>query len=235
MQRINSKLGMTNLPLPEALILDFGGVLYDIDYEAPVRAFAALGVSDFAGLYQQSAQSPMFDDLECGRISPSNFYAQMQSHCAPETTLAEVAQAWNSILTGMHASRIPLVQALGKQTRLFLFYNTNVIHAHVFEAWMEKRFGLSSFRGAFEGIHYSQEMGQRKPDPEAFLSLCSRHRVDPSRTIFIDDSEQHVKGARAAGLEVHWHHPVEDDVAIWLSKRGFDLPESAFRSGPLPA
>ena len=32
-----------------------------------------------------------------------------------------------------------------------------------------------------------------------------------------------------------WHHPVEDDVAIWLSKRGFDLPESAFRSGPLPA
>ena len=226
---------MTNLPLPEALILDFGGVLYDIDYEAPVRAFAALGVSDFAGLYQQSAQSPMFDDLECGRISPSNFYAQMQSHCAPETTLAEVAQAWNSILTGMHASRIPLVQALGKQTRLFLLSNTNVIHAHVFEAWMEKRFGLSSFRGAFEGIHYSQEMGQRKPDLEAFLSLCSRHRVDPSRTIFIDDSEQHVKGARAAGLDVHWHHPVEDDVAIWLSKRGFDLPESAFRSGPLPA
>ena len=68
MQRINSKLGMTNLHLPEALILDFGGVLYDIDYEAPVRAFAALGVSDFAGLYQQSAQSPMLDDLELSLI-----------------------------------------------------------------------------------------------------------------------------------------------------------------------
>ena len=225
---------MTKQGLPEALILDFGGVLYDIDYGAPIRAFKDLGVADFAGLYQQSAQSPMFDDLECGRISPDNFYTQMQSHCAPETKRQEVVDAWNSILTGMHPSRIALVKALGLQTRLFLFSNTNVIHANVFEAWMEKRFGLSAFRGSFEGIHYSHEMGQRKPDPQAFLSLCSRHRIDPNKAIFIDDSEQHVEGARQAGLEVNWHNPVENDVAVWLSARGFELPEEAFRSGPLP-
>jgi FMN phosphatase YigB (HAD superfamily) len=46
--------------------------------------------------------------------------------------------------------------------------------------------------------------------------------------LFIDDSEQHVNGARDAGLEAHWHHPVEDDVAVWLSQRGFELPEAAF-------
>jgi putative hydrolase of the HAD superfamily len=214
--------------LPEALILDFGGVLYDIDYEAPVRAFEALGVADFAGLYKQSAQSPMFDDLECGRISRDHFYSQMQAHCAPGTTRLEVVDAWNSILTGMHPSRISMVQALGRQTRLFLFSNTNVIHAHVFEAWMEENVGLSAFRRAFEGIHYSHEMGERKPNPDSFLSLCSRHRLAPEKTLFIDDSEQHVNGARDAGLEAHWHHPVEDDVAVWLSQRGFELPEAAF-------
>ncbi len=220
---------MTNRTLPEALILDFGGVLYDIDYAAPVSAFQALGVPDFAGLYKQAAQSPMFDDLECGRISPDNFYKQMQSHCAPDTTRKEVVAAWNSILTGMHPSRVSMVQALGRQTRLFLFSNTNVIHAHVFEAWMEEKFGLSAFRSAFEGIHYSHEMGQRKPSPDSFSSLCARHRIAPEKTIFIDDSEQHVNGAREAGLEVHWHHPVEDDVAVWLAERGFELPVSAFR------
>lgn len=225
---------MAHLPLPEALILDFGGVLYDIDYAAPVRAFEALGVADFAGLYKQAAQSPMFDDLECGRISPDAFYTQMEAHCAPGTTRLQVVEAWNSILTGMHPSRIPLVQALGRQTRLYLFSNTNVIHANVFEAWMEDRFGLMAFRKAFEGIHYSHEMGIRKPDPDAFLSLCSRHRVDPLKAVFIDDSEQHVKGAQAAGLETHWHHPVESDVAVWLAQRGFELPDSAFRKGPLP-
>jgi FMN phosphatase YigB (HAD superfamily) len=58
--------------------------------------------------------------------------------------------------------------------------------------------------------------------------------VDPRKAIFIDDSEQHVKGAHAAGIETHWHNPVESDVAIWLAQRGFELPDSAFRKGALP-
>ena len=215
--------------LPEAVILDFGGVLYDIDYDSPVRAFKKLGVADFAGLYKQAGQSPEFDDLESGRITPDAFYRFMEGHCDKGTTRQQVVDAWNSILIGMHPSRVDLVQALGQQTRLYIFSNTNVIHAHVFEAWMEKEFGLSAFRSAFEGVHYSHELGMRKPDPAAFLSICERHRLQPNQTLFIDDSKQHVEGARQAGLEAHWHHPVEDDVAVWLAERGFDLPDSAFR------
>ena len=66
--------------LPEAATFDFGGVLYDIDYDAPVRAFKALGVDDFAGLYKQASQSPEFDDLESGRIAPEAFYGFMEAH-----------------------------------------------------------------------------------------------------------------------------------------------------------
>lgn len=215
--------------LPEAVILDFGGVLYDIDYNAPAEAFAHLGLADFKGLYQQAAQAREFDELECGRITPELFYRFMESHCRPGTSREEVIAAWNCILIGMHPSRISLVQALGRQTRLFLFSNTNVIHAHVFEAWMEQHIGLSAFRSAFEGIHYSHEMGVRKPDPAAFTSLCDRHGVEMKNTLFIDDSKQHVDGAQAAGLETHWHHPVHEDVAIWLAARGFELPQDAFR------
>lgn len=215
--------------LPEAVILDFGGVLYDIDYNAPVLAFKELGVEDFAGLYKQAGQSPEFDDLESGRITPDAFYRFMEGHCDEGTTREQVVDAWNSILIGMHPSRVELVQALGRQTRLYIFSNTNVIHAHVFEAWMEKEFGLSAFRSAFEGVHYSHELGMRKPDPAAFLSICERHCIQPNRTLFIDDSKQHVEGARQAGLEAHWHHPVEDDVAVWLVERGFDVPATAFR------
>ena len=221
---------MAQHPIPEALILDFGGVLYDIDYDAPVNAFRALGLEDFSGLYHQAAQSPAFDELECGQIAPDAFYSFLEGHCRPGTRRDEVVAAWDSILTGMPACRIPLVQALSAQTRLFIFSNTNVIHARVFEAWMEKNIGLSAFRGAFEGIHYSHELGQRKPEPEAFLTLCRQHRLDPSNTLFIDDSEQHVGGAAHAGLQTHWHNPVSDDVAMWLQSRGFELPESAFRS-----
>ena len=130
----------------------------------------------------------------------------------------------------MHPSRLELVQALGRQTRLYIFSNTNVIHAHVFEAWMEQAFGLSAFRSAFEGIHYSHELGMRKPAPAAFLAICEGHGISPERTLFIDDSKQHVEGAAQAGLEAHWHHPVEQDVAVRLAKRGFDIPETAYRN-----
>jgi putative hydrolase of the HAD superfamily len=221
---------MADTSLPEALILDFGGVLYDIDYDAPVKAFRALGLSDFAGLYHQASQSPAFDELECGQITPDAFYSFLEGHCRKETLREEVVTAWNSILTGMPACRIPLVQSLSSQTRLFIFSNTNVIHAHVFESWIEKNLGLSAFRGAFEAIHYSHELGQRKPKPDAFLALCRQHRLNPSNTLFVDDSEQHVSGAKRAGLQTHWHNPVSNDIAIWLAKRGFDLPEGAFRS-----
>ena len=220
---------MTHQPLPEALILDFGGVLYDIDYDAPVKAFRALGLDDFAGLYHQDAQSPAFDELECGQIAPEVFYSFLEGHCRLGTHRDAVVAAWNSILTGMPPCRIPLVRSLSHQTRLFIFSNTNVIHARVFEAWIEEHMGLSAFRGAFEGIHYSHELGQRKPDPDAFLSLCRQHCLEPSSTLFIDDSEQHVLGAARAGLQTHWHNPVSDDVAIWLQSRGFELPASAFR------
>ena len=215
--------------LPDAVILDFGGVLYDIDYDAPVCAFNALGVNDFAGLYKQSGQSPEFDDLECGRIAPEVFYRFMATHCAPGTSRQEIVDAWNSILIGMHPSRIKLVQALGRQTRLYIFSNTNVIHAQAFESWVEHAFGLSAFRSAFEGIHYSHELGMRKPEPAAFLHLCKGHGIAPDRALFIDDSEQHIRGASRAGLETHWHYSAGEDIAIWLANRGFEIPSEAFR------
>jgi len=38
----------------EAVIFDFGGVFFEIDYNAPVRAFEALGMDSFAEAYSQA-------------------------------------------------------------------------------------------------------------------------------------------------------------------------------------
>ena len=44
-------------------------------------------------------------------------------------------------------------------------------------------------------------MGMRKPDAEIFQKVLDEHTLDPAETIFIDDSEQHVKGAGACGIK----------------------------------
>ena len=118
----------------DAVILDFGGVLYDIDYDAPPKAFAALGDPDFASLYHQAAQSTWFDDLETGQLDRETFYGHLAKRCHPGTTTDQIHEAWCCILTGMPPERAALVTDLGTRTRLFLLSNTNAIHAAVFEA-----------------------------------------------------------------------------------------------------
>jgi len=213
--------------LPEAVILDFGGVLYDIDYDAPVRAFAALGVADFAGIYHQDNQSDLFDDLETGGIAPQAFLRALQQHCRPGTSLSAVSAAWDSILTGMRSDRLGMLMHLASQTRLFLLSNTNVLHARRFEAWIETNLGsLAAWRGGFEAVHYSHELGMRKPHPSTFRRVCEMHGLSPERTWFIDDSRQHVEGALSAGLQAtHLQLPGPLDVRDLLVQRGFSLPD----------
>ncbi len=205
----------------EALILDFGGVLYPIDYDAPVRSFQALGFSNFESFYHKSNQHSWFDELEVGRMEPDVFLESLRGHCRKGTQLEEVVTAWNSILLRMPAGRVEAVQALGAACRLFLFSNTNAIHASEFELRMEEDRILGPFRDGFEAIHYSHELGYRKPHPASFKALCELHGLNPQRTGFVDDSIQHVEGARRAGLHAVHYHPA----------MGFDLEEALRRAG----
>ncbi len=184
----------------EALILDFGGVLYAIDYDAPVRAFAALGATGFDQIYHKAAQQPLLDALETGHLSEREFLSALAAHCAPGTSLAAVADAWNSILLGLQPWTRAAIPQLARTHRLFLFSNTNALHAHAFTSALTAAGDWDLFTTHFEALHFSHELGMRKPHPEAFLHLCALHQLDPARTHFIDDSFQHIEGARAAGL-----------------------------------
>jgi putative hydrolase of the HAD superfamily len=212
------------IPLVEldALILDFGGVLYPIDYDAPVRAFEALGFADFAAFYHQATQHPWFDDLEVGAMTEGAFLAALQSRCRVGTTSEDVRKAWNSILLRMPPERLPELEALSETTRLFLFSNTNALHALEFEHRLAEDGLLAPFQSCFQAVHYSHELGLRKPHPESFSALCTRHGLTPSRTGFVDDSQHHVEGARAAGLHgLHFHPDAGTSLPAAIAAAGW--------------
>ena len=123
---------------------------------------------------------------------------------------------------GMPASRAQQVLDLGERTRLFLLSNTNALHAAVFEEDLRVNLpDASAFWGAFEAAHYSHDLGMKKPHPETYLHVCERHGLRPSRTLFIDDSIQHVKGAERAGLVAHHLDLGLVDFGGWLEKMGW--------------
>jgi beta-phosphoglucomutase-like phosphatase (HAD superfamily) len=49
-------------------------------------------------------------------------------------------------------------------------------------------------------IVYSHESGMGKPDPRIYALVCARLGVRPQETVFLDDADRCVAGAREAGL-----------------------------------
>lgn len=192
----------------DAIIFDFGGVIINIDYEATIRVFKSMGISDFDHLYSQASQSSLFNDIETGHISSQRFINGLLQVLPKGITANQVVTAWNAMILDVPQERIKLLQELRKTYRIFLLSNTNSIHIqkallHWFNATNIPIHDL------FDHVYLSHEMGMRKPDIEIFETVCSDQKLDPKKTLFIDDSPQHIAGAQEFGLHVHHLKPSE--------------------------
>lgn len=202
----------------DTLILDLGGVLIDVDYTASARHFAALGLPDFGTLYSKARQTDLFDRFETGQLSPQGFRAEVRSLLGAGLSDTDIDAGWNAMLGTIPRARIDLVRALKERYQLLLLSNTNAIHVPAFEAIIARDLGIGDFRSLFHGAYYSCELGMRKPNADIFRHVVSRHSADPARTLFIDDSIQHVHGARSAGLRAE-HLELEKEDIIAMTRR----------------
>jgi len=197
------------------IIFDFGGVLFDIDYHLPVRAFHQLGCKNFEEMYSQAAQHQVFDALETGHISNEDFLHYLKEQ-TPQATREEILDAWNCILLNLWPTEVEFVRAVRDSgIRTFLFSNTNAIHVEAFEKMIEQSITLDAFRSAFEQVYYSNVVGIKKPHASTFLQVCKWNDLNPSETLFIDDSIQHVRGAEQAGLNAYHLKPGERVSAVF--------------------
>lgn len=199
------------------IIFDLGGVLLNVDYEAPVKAFAQLGVTEFESLYSQAHQARIFDALETGELSPDGFRQYIREKSGLPLTDAQIDGAWNSILLDFPADRAELLYALKDKYRLFLLSNTNNIHITAFEKILEDTFGKNIFSEVFERYYYSSSLGMRKPDVAVFEKVIQLNDLCAGDTLFIDDSAQHVNGAKKAGLQTLWLDVKKSNIVSELS------------------
>ena len=204
----------------DTLILDLGGVLINVDYGATGRHFEALGAQGFDVLYSKAKQSDLFDRFETGELSAQGFRNEVRAMLGPGLSDAEIDAGWNAMLGTIPPERIDLVHRLKKRYCLLLLSNTNAIHVPAFERIIAEHNGIGDFRGLFDGAYYSCEIGLRKPDAEAFHHVLGRHDADPARTLFVDDSIQHVVGARAAGLRAEHLELKQEDVLGLVNRLG---------------
>ncbi|NRQ35921.1 HAD family phosphatase [Nonomuraea sp. NN258] len=77
---------------------------------------------------------------------------------------------------------------------------TTGILSNSFVGAREREQAAYGFEDLVDHLVYSHEAGMTKPDPAIYLLTCERLGVRPEETVFLDDVEPYVAGARAAGL-----------------------------------
>ena len=183
------------------IILDLGGVLLNIDYSKTIEAFKELGIPNFEALFTQAKQEHLFDKYEAGLIDSDAFIEGLKKKLPSTISEEEIKAAWNAMLLDFPNERLDFLLELRKNYHTALLSNTNPIHLKKFHQIIEENNGIDSLDDHFDKVFFSSDMGKRKPSPEIFLEVCEKQGFEPSETLFIDDTEQHVEGAKKAGLK----------------------------------
>ncbi len=184
----------------EAIIFDLGGVLINLDYQLTSKAFIDLGLTDFDATYSQLQQTDLFDRFETGAISSFHFINRLLDQLPQGTSGNKVVHAWNAMILDFPEERLLWLLEMKQRYRIFLLSNTNTLHMEAVRRSLERTIGHQRLEDYFEHVYLSCEMGLRKPNPEIFSRVCEEQGLNPATTLFIDDTLQHVEGARLAGL-----------------------------------
>jgi FMN phosphatase YigB (HAD superfamily) len=191
------------------IIFDLGGVIINIDYQRTAKAFRKLGLNNFDEIYSQAKQEKLFDKLETGHLHEDHFREELIRNLPSGINHSDVDNAWNAMLLDFPLSRLEFIYELRNNYRIFLLSNTNIIHVNAFLMLADEQVGKTRFENAFEKIYYSCDIGLRKPDPSIFELVLQENNLRASETLFVDDSPQHIDGAKVAGIQAELLLPGE--------------------------
>jgi len=182
----------------KAIIFDLGGVILNINYQNTIDSFKKLGVKNTEYFYSKKKQSHIFNLLETGGITTKQFLKDLQE-LTDNSTIQEVKDAWNAMLLDLPQKRLNLLLSLKNTYKLFLLSNTNAIHINA----ISNNLGEHQWKGfcnLFDKMYFSHEIGVRKPNIEAFQFILKQQKLNPNEVLFIDDSPQHIEGAKKLGI-----------------------------------
>ena len=187
----------------EAIIFDLGGVIINLDYKKTEKEFERIVGTNFSEFYSKQNQTDVFNKLETGHISEKQFVEAMQKSSNKEVSHQEIITAWNAMLLDIPKERIKLLEKIGNEKRIFLLSNTNEIHKTAFDRIVLETHKMKGLESLFEKAYFSHLVGMRKPNREIFDFIIRDNNLNPDKTLFIDDSPQHIEGAIKAGLNAY--------------------------------
>ncbi|NQX37734.1 putative hydrolase of the HAD superfamily [Pedobacter steynii] len=184
------------------IIFDYGNVIFEIDFKRAQTALIQLGITNIEDFFAHKSHHDIFNNFETAAISPAEFRAGIREASSnKEITDEQIDAAWNSLLIGVPANVHEVLLKVKEKYRTFLLSNNNEIHYNWIVDYLKREFDMPDNSSLFERAYYSQQMFLRKPHVEIFEQVLTENKLDPEETLFIDDSPQHLVGAKQAGMQ----------------------------------
>ena len=201
----------------KALLFDLGGVIVNLDYHKTINAFEALGVANTESLYNQFNQTEIFDDFETGSLSGKEFINLMKHQIPINSSESEIKKAWNAMIIGFEEAKLEQIKRYSERIPGYLLSNTNEIHLE----YIQTLLGKMSFKNLellFNKCYYSHIIGKRKPHKETFEWVLNDMGYAPEDVLFIEDSPQHIEGAKTTNLNTLYftNERSIEEIESWL-------------------
>jgi putative hydrolase of the HAD superfamily len=184
------------------LLIDFGGVLVNLDRQACLSNFKQIGIEDIGDFIDPYRRQGAFIQLEKGLITPSEFRNELRKFAKQPVTDEQIDTAWNSFLTNIPPAKLDLLLKLREKYVVYLVSNTNRIH---WEWACQNVFPYKGFHveDYFEKLFLSFEIHYTKPEIELFQKVLEETAIVPEETLFIDDTEANCEAAQLLGIKTY--------------------------------
>lgn len=218
------------------VIVDFGNVLYSIDFARTVQAFEALaGYNGEPIRFGVDDQDELFFRIDRGELTKEAFRAELRSRFGFTCSDDEIDRAWCAILIGPFPFIDKVISDIRGRfvgARVVMLSNISELHLEqamrttpeLFEG-VGARLGVPAGVGARHGVrarrgvpldeyYFSCRIGLRKPSAEVFLYVCEREGVRPKDCVLFDDSAANCEAAMKLGMRVVRVTPGDPDLAF---------------------
>jgi putative hydrolase of the HAD superfamily len=167
----------------EAVLLDLGGVIYEIDWTTTNRL---LSIDEKLEWWTW----PEYDSYERGHLTTKEFQAAFEAKTSRRWEEADFTNA----IQKMVIHPLEGVEDLLKRIKLPLFALSNTNQAH-FDFFIHH-----SVMKLFKHIYTSFEFGFRKPQPEIYKKTLNAISLPASSILFVDDREENLIAAHQMGF-----------------------------------
>lgn len=188
-------------PSIKNLIFDLGGVILDLSVDTTLRSFADISGIEKNKVQQLFISSPGFESYEKGEITDEEFRRFVKGLYKIDVSDEALDACWNAMLLGFPLKKLQLLETLKTKYNVYLLSNTNNIHLHYINTILLPRTCNKLLDDFFHRAYYSYRMGKRKPDAEIFEQVLQEGNFKPEETLFLDDNQSNVEGAKKLGIK----------------------------------